>query len=62
MLSVKQTSNVSKDYLTSYVRSQIFSLSNTLKRIEDFDDYEEDFLKESLKEVERKLAKLRKMV
>ena len=53
-------SGLRKDYVASYLRSQVGSLSAVLDQIENSNCKEDDFVRESLKRVEMQLRRLRK--
>ncbi len=62
MTSVKTFSGLNKDFVASYIRSVIYSLSSILRRIDSFADYDDLTMADSLKEIERKLNRLQKLM
>ena len=50
------------DMVVSHLRSQIVALHTTLETIERTRDYEDEYIRESIKTVERELHRLRKFV
>ena len=55
-------SGLHNDYLTSYLRDQITRLFGILGYIEDSENYDSEFIIESLKKTEQNLHNIRKFL
>jgi len=58
---VKTISGWHRDYVASFLRSQLDSLQNVLAEIENSDRFEDGYVEESLKRVEKELYRFRKL-
>jgi len=58
---VKTISGWHRDYAASFLRSQLDSLQNVLAEIENSDRFEDGYVEESLKRVEKELYRFRKL-
>ena len=60
MQSVKTMSSLRKDFVASYLRSQLATLQSVLETIESQAGSEDGYIEESLTRVEKELRQLRK--
>ena len=61
MQDVKIMTSLHKDFVASFLRSQLAALQNVLNSIENSDRVEDGYVEESLRRVEKELHRLRKM-
>jgi len=61
MVEVKKLSRLHKDYLTSFLRSQLTTLQNVLSSVENSERYDDEYLEESMRRIEQDIHRFRKV-
>ncbi len=61
MFEVKELSRLHQDYLASFLRSQITTMQNVLDSVENSEEYDDAYLAESMKRVERDIRRFRRI-
>lgn len=61
MFEVKKLSRLHQDYLASFLRSQLTTLQNVLNNVENSASYDEGYVSESIRRIERNMRDFRKV-
>ncbi len=62
MIAVSKLSGGQKDFMISHLRAQANNLGNMLYNLENSEGLEEEYVEESLKELEKKFRFMRKII
>lgn len=60
MFESERLSRLHRDYLASFLRSQLSTLQNVLSSVENSDRYDEEYVLESTRRIERDMKSFRK--